>query len=72
MERLKLALADRYTIERELGGDSMAIVYLSDGLQHNRQVGRQVWCSQTWPSSEHAAALDCFSATLQSGNELGR
>ena len=29
-ERLKAALADRYTIEHELGAGGMAVVYLAD------------------------------------------
>ena len=36
--RLQSALADRYTIERELGAGGMATVYLAHDLRHNRQV----------------------------------
>ncbi len=32
IDRLKTALADRYTIERELGSGSMATVYLASGF----------------------------------------
>jgi len=34
LDRLKAALADRYTIERELGSGGMATVYLAEDLQH--------------------------------------
>ena len=38
LTRLRLALADRYTIERELGSGGMATVYLAQDLKHHRQV----------------------------------
>ena len=37
-ERLKAALSDRYTIERELGAGGMATVYLAEDLKHHRRV----------------------------------
>src|SRR5712691_10704797 len=37
-DRLKAALADRYTIERELGAGGMATVYLARDLKHERPV----------------------------------
>jgi len=37
-ERLNAALADRYTIERELGRGGMATVYLAHDLKHDRDV----------------------------------
>jgi tetratricopeptide (TPR) repeat protein/TolB-like protein len=42
LERLKAALADRYTIERELGSGGMATVYLAEDLKHERQVAVKV------------------------------
>ena len=42
LDRLKAALADRYTIERELGRGGMATVYLADDLKHHRQVAVKV------------------------------
>jgi len=42
LERLKAALADRYTIERELGAGGMATVYLAEDLKHHRQVAIKV------------------------------
>ena len=41
-DRLKSALADRYTIERELGEGGMATVYLGRDLKHNRDVALKV------------------------------
>ena len=42
LERLKTALADRYTIERELGAGGMATVYLAEDLKHGRKVALKV------------------------------
>jgi serine/threonine protein kinase len=41
-DRLKTALADRYTIERELGAGGMATVYLAGDLKHHRKVAVKV------------------------------
>ena len=40
--RLSLALADRYTIDRELGAGGMATVYLAHDLKHDRDVAIKV------------------------------
>ena len=42
LARLQSALADRYTIERELGAGGMATVYLAHDLRHDRQVALKV------------------------------
>ena len=42
IDRLKTALSDRYTIERELGAGGMATVYLAQDLKHERQVAVKV------------------------------
>jgi tetratricopeptide (TPR) repeat protein len=42
LDRLKHALADRYTIERELGRGGMATVYLARDLKHERLVAVKV------------------------------
>ena len=39
---LAAALADRYTIERELGAGGMATVYLADDVKHRRKVAIKV------------------------------
>jgi eukaryotic-like serine/threonine-protein kinase len=36
-ERIREALADRYTIEREIGRGGMAVVHLARDLRHNRR-----------------------------------
>ncbi len=41
-ERLSLALADRYRIERELGQGGMATVYLAHDIKHDRKVAIKV------------------------------
>ena len=41
-ERLTAALADRYTIEREIGSGGMATVYLAHDLKHARKVAVKV------------------------------
>ncbi len=40
--RLATALADRYTIQRELGAGGMATVYLAQDLKHDRKVAVKV------------------------------
>jgi len=40
--RLKVALADRYTIEREIGRGGMATVYLARDVKHDRPVALKV------------------------------
>jgi serine/threonine-protein kinase len=42
LPRLTSALADRYSLERELGEGGMATVYLAQDLKHNRQVAIKV------------------------------
>src|SRR5207249_3157992 len=42
LARLQAALADRYTIERELGSGGMATVYLAADLKHHRRVAIKV------------------------------
>jgi serine/threonine protein kinase/Tol biopolymer transport system component len=41
-ERLSIALADRYRIERHLGAGGMATVYLAEDLKHKRRVAVKV------------------------------
>ncbi len=42
LDRLKAALADRYSIVREVGAGGMATVYLAQDLKHERQVAVKV------------------------------
>ncbi len=47
LDRLKTALADRYSIERELGAGGMATVYLAHDVKHNRKVAVKVLRSES-------------------------
>jgi eukaryotic-like serine/threonine-protein kinase len=42
LERLNIALAGRYAVERELGSGGMATVYLAEDLKHHRRVAVKV------------------------------
>ncbi len=42
VDTLRAALAERYTIERELGAGGMATVYLAEDLKHHRKVAIKV------------------------------
>ncbi|UCC84537.1 MAG: protein kinase [Gemmatimonadota bacterium] len=42
LDHLKKALADRYTIEREIGSGGMATVYLAEDVKHRRKVAVKV------------------------------
>ncbi len=42
ISRLSTAIADRYTIEREIGAGGMATVYLAEDLKHRRKVAIKV------------------------------
>ncbi|MFC1639547.1 protein kinase [Gemmatimonadota bacterium] len=42
LERVQAALADRYTIDRELGAGGMATVHLAEDLKHHRKVAIKV------------------------------
>ena len=42
VDRLAAALADRYTILRELGAGGMATVYLAHDIKHDRDVAIKV------------------------------
>ena len=42
MDRLRLALADRYRVERELGAGGMATVWLAHDVRHEREVAIKV------------------------------
>ncbi|MDO8667352.1 MAG: serine/threonine protein kinase, partial [Gemmatimonadales bacterium] len=42
VQRLSVALADRYVIERELGAGGMATVYLAHDVRHDRKVALKV------------------------------
>ena len=41
-DQLRAAMADRYTLERELGAGGMATVYLAHDVRHNRKVAIKI------------------------------
>jgi serine/threonine protein kinase len=42
LARVRAALADKYSIEREIGAGGMATVYLAEDLKHDRRVAVKV------------------------------
>ena len=65
-ERLKAALADRYTLERVLGEGGMAIVYLAD----DRKVDRQVAVKVLRPELAAALGAERFLREIAIGSKL--
>ncbi len=53
-ERLKAALGDHYTVERELGAGGMATVYLAEDLKHKRKVAVRTGFLGTLDEKDHA------------------
>ncbi len=41
-QRIREVLADRYTVEREVGRGGMAVVYVAEDARHQRQVAIKV------------------------------
>ena len=66
-ERLGVALADRYTIERELGRGGMAVVYLANDVKHDRQVAVKVFL----PELAAALGTDRFFREIKITANLG-
>ncbi len=64
--RLSTALADRYTIERELGAGGMATVYLAHDVKHDRKVAVKVL------RPELAAVLGADPKRQRNSRRLGR
>jgi Tol biopolymer transport system component len=71
--RLTAALADRYTIDRELGTGGMATVYLAHDLKHQRNVAIKVLRSELSATlgSERFAREIAVAARLQHPHILG-
>jgi serine/threonine protein kinase len=42
LDRLTAAIADRYTIDREIGRGGMATIHLAEDLKHHRKVAIMV------------------------------
>jgi TolB-like protein/tetratricopeptide (TPR) repeat protein len=61
MDRVRTALAGRYTIERELGHGGMATVYLASDPKHERQVAVKVFN----PELAHAIGPERFLKEIQ-------
>ena len=73
IERLRAALADRYTLERELGAGGMATVYLAQDLKHDRKVAIKVLRQELSATlgSERFAREIAVAARLQHPHILG-
>ncbi len=56
-DQLKVALADRYVIERELGQGGMATVYLAHDVRHNRKVALKVLRPEDWGQDSRVAEV---------------
>jgi serine/threonine-protein kinase len=52
LERLRVAVADRYAIERELGAGGMATVYLAEDRRHHRHIALKTLRSELAASME--------------------
>ena len=52
---LRIALADRYALERELGRGGMAVVYLAHDLCHDRSVALKLLLPSSPPRSAPSA-----------------
>ncbi len=50
MDRLAASLADRYTLQKELGAGGMATVYLAHDTRHDREVAVKVLHGDAWMS----------------------
>ena len=72
-ESLRSALADRYTIERELGQGGMATVYLAEDIKHQRKVAIKVLRQELSATlgSERFAREIAVAARLQHPHILG-
>ena len=73
LPRLTAALADRYTLERELGTGGMATVYLAEDLKHQRKVAIKVLRQELSATlgSERFAREIAVAARLQHPHILG-
>ena len=65
-ERLKSALADRYTIEREIGIGGMATVFLAEDLKHHRKVALKI----LWPELSAVVGSERFVAEIKTTANL--
>ncbi len=46
IDRIRSAVADRYSIEKEIGAGGMATVYLAEDVRHHRKVAVKVLQTQ--------------------------
>jgi Tol biopolymer transport system component len=69
-ERLRMGLADRYTLERELGAGGMATVYLAQDAKHHRQVALKVMRPELAATAERFLREITIAANLQHPNIL--
>ena len=58
LARVRAALADKYSIEREIGAGGMATVYLAEDIKHDRRVAVKVLRPEL-AAAEHDDAPFC-------------
>jgi Protein kinase domain len=70
LDRLKAALVDRYTVEREIGHGGMATVYVAHDARHQREVALKVMRPELAATADRFLREITIAANLQHPNIL--